>query len=139
MTKIQKKQLAILKDTIKWYTEDVTRRAIAGNGNGVCKYYMRPKGRVKRCAIGRLVSLEDAICMEKKWPVEGVYSPGTDGYSLYDDLPKDIQALGVEFLRNLQSLHDAHSFWNDSGLSEKGAFFVDSIKDRIKFGQYSIP
>jgi len=48
--------------------------------------------------------------------------------SVFRDLPIDIQALGVGFLRDLQGLHDIALNWNEKGLTKGGERFVTQIK-----------
>lgn len=100
--------MAFLNETIAFYSEDVTKRAVTGVG---CFYRMGEKGE-KRCAIGRHIPDER-------------YGPYLEGCSVSSAiiqrvLPAEITALGVNFLSQMQSLHDNDRYWDSDGLSEDG-------------------
>lgn len=116
---IKTKRLEILEDTIKYYSEDITRRAVI---NDNCQYITKDG---KKCAIGRLIPNDK---------IELVRDETGTVYSLIGKLkykgvlPEDILYLGMEFLRDLQSLHDGNGYWDKNGLNEVGKNSVEIIK-----------
>ena len=42
-----------------------------------------------------------------------------------------MQAIDIDFLRDIQKLHDNPDYWNETGLSEEGKKRVDGIKKRF--------
>lgn len=115
---IEQRRLEFLEDTVKFYSEDVSRRA--KDGDMCC--YRTADGRA--CAIGRHISddktardLGSAIVFSRR---------------VFDALPKEIQELGQGFLSAVQDLHDGDIFWQEGGLSEKGDEYVEKIKSEYK-------
>lgn len=110
---IKSKRLEILEDTVKYYSEDVTRRAVTDKGN--CRYKTIDG---KRCAIGRL---------SKKDLKEG-YSVTNSNNIVFNELEEELQLLGGLFLESLQNLHDSRMNWDKNGITNEGLEYVEMIK-----------
>ena len=117
MNELQQKQLDFLEDTVKYYSEDISRRAVK---NSSCRYRTND-GR--KCAIGRFIP--DDLYNEK------IEEHCIDEIFKYKCIPDELKELGVNFLRNIQHLHDFDSNWDDCGLSSKGEEWVYFIKNKI--------
>ena len=110
--------LDIVLDTINFYGEDLSRRAVYRKGNSspdLCQF-QTADGR--RCAIGRLLPHIDFI---------GEALNNGSAYSLSSDLKAhDFEVEGdwikarQSFLSALQGLHDSSTYWTEGGLSEEG-------------------
>lgn len=114
---IEQKRLEFLEDTIAYYSEDVNRRAV---NNMRCSYKTEDG---KKCAIGRYIS-------EKKYNsiIEG---HGVGSSVVYKLLPKKILDLDIDFLDDIQDLHDQNYHWDKNGLTEKGIDFKNKIIEKF--------
>lgn len=123
-TELTNARKSFLEDTIKFYSEDTSRRAVREKGSvPKCVYRLNQEGLIKKCAIGRHIRDED-------------YNPEIESPSgiltnllAQEVLPIRVSQLGLEFLQNIQRLHDEDENWNESGISELGHQTVKEIKD----------
>jgi hypothetical protein len=76
------------------------------------------------CAVGRLIE-DKSLCERMDLCEENRVS----SFSIGELLPLEIQELGMNFLSQLQDLHDESSNWNESGLSEVGLEKWNSVKE----------
>lgn len=110
-----------IDDIVMYYSADVSRRAVVDlkDGDSTCKY-RTADGR--KCAVGRHVpdDVYDIL-------MEG-HSINTDGMKKY--LPETILSLGVDFLQDVQQLHDCDDNWDDKGISPYGKIVVETIMAR---------
>ncbi len=114
---LKDKQLKVLNDTIKAYNVNT----LCIHETGGCKYYIEGK---QGCAVGRLI---DDIELRKK--LDRNHEGGeTDVSSVFELLPDNVKELGVEFLTDLQALHDTKALWDDKGLNVHGKDRVGQIK-----------
>ncbi len=120
---IKDRQLAFLEDTIKFYSEDVSRRAITGEGRCM---YRTADGR--KCAIGRHIP-------DDKYTK--VIETSSVGELVMICLPEEIQELGKSFLNSVQMLHDNDIYWNQKGLSIEGEGRIECIKENINSNKYN--
>lgn len=108
----------VFDDTIKYYSEDPSRRAVCPDNDG-CFYWSATSD--KRCAIGRLIPEDLAKEFAKaNLPVTCIFSK----------LPNELQVHGEKFLTDLQFLHDIRRFWDGVGLSEQGKEHVALLRTR---------
>lgn len=125
---IKAKRLEILEDTVKYYSEDTSRRAleiIQGHGSlPKCKYITTDNK--KRCAVGRLIS-DDKI-EQLKYINNTVESIFIDNPEI---LSKDIKLVGKYFMQDLQYLHDLEDNWDICGITKKGKLSVEQIKEKF--------
>lgn len=133
---IKERQLEILEDTVKYYSEDVSRRCV---DDGECRYSpesLNIQDISEGCAVGRLLPRD--LC-NKLDDLDPSLSAGsffnTEKYPNLG-IPQDILDLGKRFLVDLQSLHDTDSNWDINGLSERGNRFVNSIQQGVETNYY---
>ena len=122
----------IINETVKYYDEDIDRRAMDIHG---CVYNAYDG---TYCAVGR--------CFEDKWKrvdddfvlegndadIESMYKE--NGFDNLDGMlqPK-YRGHEVEFWEELQRLHDNGSNWNSQGISTIGQANVDKLlKDYLE-------
>jgi hypothetical protein len=122
------KMLALLEDTIQFYSEDTSRRSVKSNGAGGNVCYYSFKG--KKCAIGRLLTPEElelwAQVAENKF--EGLENSSYRFMAEICGVPVNLQGFDPVFLTGLQSLHDNDQYWDENGLTENGKEQVATIK-----------
>jgi hypothetical protein len=113
----KKTELETLEETIQFYSEDTSRRSAEGC---TCRYN-GPNG--KHCAAARLMTKE-ALALED-----------IEGESIEDLILKhgrgilkpEHKAHSLEFLKDLQDLHDDIEYWeDDKGLSNLGKAYVSA-------------
>lgn len=120
--KLAQKRTEILEDTIKHY--NINNRCAVLE---VCYYNptsTNMEGKSEGCAIGRLVSKRLSLKMDKTSVDGGISNP-----ELFTLLPKKLQVLGVDFLVDLQNLHDSDRNWNEEGLTSQGEVVVRNIRE----------
>lgn len=105
----------IIDETVAYYCEDVTRRAIDLD-SGRCDYLTEDN---KMCAVGR--------CFEK----EGLarYSGQLEPFSLnmFKFLKEEYRIELYDFWKHLQEFHDTPVYWDKEGLTEKGKAYVNFL------------
>lgn len=122
-SKEQQEKLALLDDTVKYYSEDTRRRCI---GHGQCFYSPEKAGNKLStgCAVGRLLDIYTQLKLDLCKP-----SAVPDIFEL---LPENVKKYGVDFLDDLQRLHDNEANWNDDGITMLGESVVAKIIEKIK-------
>lgn len=129
MKTLNEKRLEFLEDTVKYYSQDINRRAVSEDGK--CKYKTKDG---KKCAIGRfLIEEKYDPCMDES---EFSYSANALIKNYPNCLPENIVCLGGNFLSDVQMLHDHKPYWGEKGLSELGKLYIDSIKTHISKNNY---
>ena len=123
----------LLEDTIAYYSVNPAERrckAIIGS----CHYSPKTANKPTSdgCAIGRHLSDE----VKEKFDFRGgsIYFIKKYALELFALAPQWMQDMDIDFLRNIQGLHDVSDFWNETGLSQEGKECVEQIKN--KFGFY---
>lgn len=122
------RMIAVLNDTVKYYSEDVNRRA-AGKGNyaDTC-VYTTIEGN--HCGVGRFLK-------EKYQTYEFSYNNGMGAKGLFEIYDRDVilknnvSDLPVIFWASIQRLHDAGINWDKNGITKNGEDYADNIMDRI--------
>lgn len=112
----------IINQTVKFYSEDPSRRAL--NENGGC-VYRNDEGN--KCAVGRCFNEKKANFLSdldaKSYDKE---------YCLDNHLKKKYKGHSIEFWDDLQGLHDSSYCWNSQGLTEQGKAEVKRLKNKWK-------
>jgi len=123
MKKLTYKQ--VLAETVKFYSEDTSRRAKTNTGQ--CRYYISP---TQQCAVGRY--MKDP--QEFEGPSESISGlVYVEQYVLTDILRDDVKHLDkLWFWKLLQNFHDTESNFEENKLSIKGKEEVKKIKEYIK-------
>lgn len=112
-----------LLDTIKYYSEDTSRRCVS---EGRCTYSPKALNKnSKGCAIGRWLDKELQLKLDT------FEESSVQSGKVFDKLPKWMQGMGIYFLQHVQDLHDNGNNWNESGLSQLGKDAVNKIIDCI--------
>lgn len=101
-------EAAVLADTVQYYGEDTSRRAI--KAGEACYCVLIDKGHYA-CSVGRyMIAPEDR---PNSIPVETI--------PYLDELLKpEYRGLRMEFWEMLQELHDTDEYWDDDGLTAAG-------------------
>ena len=107
-------QLAFFNDTINHYNSNNRGE----RASGTCSY-------MAGCAIGR--HLDKKLCKV----LDAIPHSSVSNAKVFNMLPKELQALGQEFLAAIQSLHDVSSCWDEKGLTEEGLEQANNIKYRF--------
>lgn len=110
---IEEHRLEFLNETIQYYSEDTSRRAINEKSNR-CRY-RTSDGR--KCAVGRHIPDDKYNINIESYPIREVM----------ERLPIEIQELGDKFLLKMQGLHDYVPYWDHNGLTEMGEHCVNDI------------
>lgn len=77
----------------------------------------------KGCVIGRYLPNDLAIKLDSM-----DYDSSVGNNEVFNQLPKELQNLGQDFLERMQFLHDDPENWENWGLSENGDCAVEYIK-----------
>jgi microsomal dipeptidase-like Zn-dependent dipeptidase len=127
-----KSKLEILEETVAYYSEDVSRRAMyteiidQEDGEDIedtqC-YYKSPDG--KHCAAGRMMTEE---FLNSKYLSEGDSILSLLNRSSIPVFKPEYQGHDNFFYAALQRLHDSDANWDKNGLTEQGEEVVESIK-----------
>lgn len=131
MNKLQIKQLEVLEETVKYYSENTERRCIKGS----CTYAPENSDKVgisDGCAVGRLLDPELRLKLDEIFSSGGGNS-GVSNDHLFSMLPEKVRNLGMAFLTDLQGLHDESYNWSvGEGITVKGEDNAQAIRNRIK-------
>ena len=93
-TPVKQLRNTFIVDMLAHYTEN--KRGLTEDGR--CTY-------TAGCAIGRLCSKE--LCEY----FQGRHNPSVQNKDVFQKLPKELQALGSNFLQSIQELHDYNGYW----------------------------
>tara|TARA_Y100000401_G_C8224713_1_gene175093 strand:- start:229 stop:642 length:414 start_codon:yes stop_codon:yes gene_type:complete len=126
-------KLELLEDTVKYYSEDTSRRAVVNNNE--CMYTTKEG---QHCAVGRW--LQDYYKTTGWIDNEGcsvddlLGETGTikQPYRTDELFVEEVQHIPRWFWMDLQSLHDNNAFWDEDGLTETGVEKVDTLREDIQ-------
>lgn len=129
--KLKQRKFEVLEDTVKYYSEDPETRRCSSIINQ-CYYSSQKANKPESdgCAIGRLLPEELRIELDAL-PASSINN------KIFGLLPKDVQALELNFLSRLQSFHDNSKNWNitGSGLTFEGQSELVDFKKAILKGK----
>ena len=128
-------KLELLEDTVKYYSEDTSRRAVVRDANGAneCMYTTKEG---QHCAVGRWLQddykntdwTDNVGCSADDLLGEtGVIRP----YKADELFVEEVQHIPRWFWMDLQQLHDNDVFWDKDGLTEEGVEKVDELREDI--------
>ena len=124
MDTIKEKQLALLNETIEYYSADpVGRRCITERRCAYSPIKLGLEGTSEGCAIGRKIPAE--LAEELDAEIGGSAVGNTD---IFNRLPEELKILTIQFLEVIQYLHDSNGSWDDKGLTQLGKEKVEQIK-----------
>lgn len=112
----------IIDETVKYYSEDVTRRSIL---RGTCRYF-GPNGQ--RCAFSRVWN-DDVTLTQIKKEGESAYGLFRDGFISDKDLKEQYRGKDEMFWIDLQHLHDDADAWDKAGITQFGRDSVQRLKN----------
>lgn len=118
MKKLNKLRLEVLEETAKHYNS--TNRS-QDPESGRCSYFPPDDVESDGCAIGRLIE-DKSLCVDFE---------DDSLQDIFYKLPEWLQELGMEFLDDLQGLHDVKEHWDEKGLTERGKERYESIKKKV--------
>lgn len=129
LNRTKEEYLALLEDTVKYYSEDPSRRS--KNDSGYCVYKSE---NGNRCAVGRfLVKDFNYYLYNTENSVEDLYNY----YSETDEfLIPEYRGYDIDFWSTLQVFHDEGKYWDKTGLTDDGKLAVERIKMHINAGCY---
>lgn len=125
-------QLALVNETVSYYTKEKKERAI--NNEGDCSYYT--KGNM--CAVGRcLINPKD-----KDRILKGKINSNTSVIRLLDTFSenifkKDYRGFSKGLWIYLQNFHDANLNFNGFKLTQQGKDYIKNLKKQIKNGRFN--
>lgn len=141
LTELKIARLKVLNDAVKYYSTDPQARrnvrTATANYYGVeslCVYSPETSGKTtsEGCAVGRLIPTELATRLDQ------TYTGDSTVTKIFDELPEDLKDLGLDFLADLQGLHDTEIYWDfeNKDISEKGILKVKELTNKIETGEY---
>ena len=124
--------LELLNDTIAYYSVNpAERRCISIYG--ACSYSpsINHIPTSEGCAIGRHLDGDVKIKFDESsyGSISMIAKYNKDAFAL---APQWMQDMDIDFLMDIQVLHDKSDYWNETGLTEMGEEYVNQIKN--KFG-----
>lgn len=127
--KSNEEKIALLNDTVEYYSEDIQRRCV-DVATSICYYSPTSLNNNEKscgCAIGRLLEPELRLELDNK--ARSMNNSAVK--NMFEFLPEDIQSYGLLFLARLQDFHDNDENWDIGSLSERGQMIVDDIKREV--------
>ena len=116
--------LEIIEETVAYYSEDTTRRAVTSDGSCL---YTTASGN--HCALGR--------CLQEEFQTTKFKYNGECGSYVLDDkmgleniLRDEYKGHDKRLWSDLQELHDVRDNWNDNGLTAIGDYMVSELKEK---------
>lgn len=117
-------------EILHWERDNRNLNTVNVSSKGMC-YYTAKGDNPFGCAIGRM--LPASLCKELDSFASSDKSSGSPtvaSQEVFNMLPKSIQNLGIDFLTELQNLHDMVNNWNYEGLSSLGTKVFEDIKQK---------
>jgi len=129
-------KLELLEDTVKYYSEDTSRRAVVkGRVTTECMYTTDDG---QHCAVGRWLQPN---YQNTKWVdnegcsaddlINGI-SDNNHQYEVDDLFVEGVRHIPAWFWMDLQQLHDNDVFWDKDGITQAGVEKVDELREDIK-------
>jgi hypothetical protein len=129
-------KLELLEDTVKYYSEDTSRRAVVKLKSGATEcMYTTDDGQ--HCAVGRWLqpSYQNTGWTDNdKCSADDLLNGCNVNDYRYeaDDLfVEGVRHIPAWFWMDLQQLHDNNVFWDKDGLTEAGVEKVDELREDI--------
>ncbi len=120
--------LNMLNDVVEHFSSNPTElRSKSLKG---CFYNPQPnKPKSIGCAISMYISSKNAIYLDDHCgSIDSAFDGGyTDNLTLHSKLPKWIQKMDVNFLSEIQNLHDDNVYWTNKTISKESKQKVKKI------------
>ena len=130
-------KLELLEDTVKYYSEDTSKRAVVKCTGGATEcMYTTANGQ--HCAVGRWLQPNykntDWIDNQGCSADDLLNGWKDDGYKYEEDelFVEGVRGIPAWFWMDLQQLHDSDVYWNKDGLTEAGIEKVNELREDIK-------
>jgi hypothetical protein len=121
----ESQHLQALKDTCEYY--NIGNRAT--QLDGLCLYHT---ANGDRCAIGRLLTVTQAMYLgDREISVRNLIDELNPSVPMELEILSVLQQYDLEFLCQLQRLHDNDKYWGGEGLNAYGDTFANEIKIRL--------
>lgn len=118
---IKKRRLEILQ----WEKDNRNINNMNMRNGGACMYTPLP-GKPYGCGVGRLLPVELCHKLDERGKDYNA-SPLVSEDFVQDLLPPEIKELGIDFLQDLQTLHDTLPHFNEKGLTAYGQETFDEL------------
>ncbi len=123
-------KLEIIEETVKYYSEDTSRRS---KKDGRC-VYLSPEGN--NCAFGRCCTEEGLAFMAGKEGVAvGIFDRANSNYpgrEIDSVLKEKYHGNSSDFWLSLQRFHDEDTWWGSNSLTETGLQRLNQLKEMYK-------
>ena len=106
------------QEVLQWEVDNRNLKNRAEDNNG-CSYYIPYK---TGCAVGRLMDRKKAKRIEE---IASKESLGL--HAVFDLFPEDVKSLGLDFLQEMQWMHDESTYFTTKGLSPSGIEMAKKI------------
>ena len=113
-----KTKVEIIKETMKFYSKDVSRRALDDKGG--CFYKLGEK----MCAVGR--------CMNEKAVFNFNGSIINYPENIENHLKDEYKGHSINFWTDLQSFHDNPDYWDINGITKEGKMYYKVLLEIYK-------
>ena len=127
------KALEFLEDTVKYFSEDVSRRCVEMQNGRVIRCTYTPQNKNQTgCAIGRFQTPKaQKICDNNRNSGVNSICEIRCREDVKELLPEWMLNIDQYILGQVQLLHDHQPFWNEKGLTTLGKAKVEYISDCI--------
>ncbi len=128
--KTQEEKLKLLEETVLYYSENTLRRCIRVENVYAKCFYNGANNELaesKGCAIGRLLSKE----LAEQFDTILFNDSDSSVKFMFKYLPENVQAYGIDYLIELQRIHDNKANWDGNGLTIQGRENVKAIEKSI--------
>lgn len=120
-------------DAYNFYSQHPDQRAIISSSIGHTCLYVTSSGKL--CAIGKLLSYEELHWLAT-FGLNGFAVEVLATHDLWEGL--SICDYPVDFLKDLQRLHDCHEHWSATGATPAGTDHFRRMMKKIHFKRYSL-
>jgi len=129
MSRRIEEQLALLDETVEYYTEDPSRRGVLV-GTTLC-VYKSEEGNM--CAVGR--------CLDQDVMNYDLYNTGFDVSFLIKKLGQEVfkpqyRGFSTKLWKKLQAMHDSSFNWKNNKLTTCGESNIQYLKYGINRGKF---
>src|ERR1700751_3287980 len=121
----RKSMLEIIEETVKYYNEDPSRRAVSPFDGLRCEYIIPESGN--RCAVGRYMINPYKFIGKLDGGVSDLITISDESLT-QEDLVEEVRGHCWDFWGDLQGLHDRSLYWGSKGLTEIGTERFEQLK-----------
>lgn len=146
LSELNQKRKDFLEDMIQYYVGHPDRRnfkpekTFKDNMVNVCRYSPHTTEKVgisEGCAIGRKLPPMLALKLDVKFSGGASIAKVFGNLEIREEIPEDLKILGLDFLWNVQSLHDREQYWKEGQLTNSGKTAYSKIDESIRTNVYT--